>query len=469
MATQINIKTELERILPKKNILSSLEERYVYAQDGTNGIDSCIIPESIVFPETVEQVQEVMKFAHKNNIPVVARGAGTNLVGACIPKSGGIIICFTKMDKIIDINKTNMIARVQAGAIIGDIQKKVEEVGLFFPPDPSNLKVSTIGGAIAQSAGGPKTFKYGTTKDYILGLKVVLADGTLINTGVNTIKNATGYHLEQLFIGSEGTLGIVVEATLKLIPKPETTGVLMGYFDDMEDATNSVTNMIDANIYPSTIDFMDKNTINVVEKFYNIGLLTNKNSVLIIEVDGFECSMDYQITKVKSILENSGAVNIIVSRTKEEQEKIWMARRASFGAVTKLAPDVVTNDVIVPRENISNLVKGINDICQKYNLLACTVGHIGDGNIHPQIALDLNNPDEAKNYETAKNEIYELTYKLGGTLSAEHGIGLEKKAFFKKIMSKESLECMIRMKKMFDPKNILNPDKIFDIDKTHLK
>lgn len=463
MQIKSKITTELGHILPKKNILSSVEECYVYSQDGTNDIKSDILPDVVVFPETTDEIQEIMKFANSHKIPVIARGAGTNLVGACIPKKGGIVINFTKMDNILEINKTNMTAKVQAGVVVGKLQEEVSKLGLFFPPDPSNLKVSTIGGAIAQSAGGPKTFKYGTTKDYILGLKVVLADGTLIETGTNTIKNATGYHLEQLFIGSEGTLGIVVEATLKLIPKPETTRVVMAYFDTVENATNSVTNMIDKNIYPSTIDFMNKNTLQTVEKFYPCGLLTDKESALIIEVDGFEISMDTQIARLETVLRLSGASEVVISHTKEEQEKLWTARRSSFGATAKLRPDVVTNDMIVPRENISKLVSGINDICDKYGLIISIVGHIGDGNIHPQIALDLNNETEVKAYEQAKKEFYKLTLELGGTLSAEHGIGLEKKEFLKNAIQPETLEYMKKIKKLFDPNNILNPDKIFDL------
>lgn len=463
MITKSKIKAELERIVPTKNILASIEECYVYAQDGTNGIESDVLPDVIVFPETIEEVQSVLRFANQHSVPVVARGAGTNLVGACIPKNGGIILNFAKMDKILDVNKTNMTATVQPGVVVGDLQESVREFGLFFPPDPSNLKVSTIGGAIAQSAGGPKTFKYGTTKDYILGLKVVLADGSLLETGTNTIKNATGYHLEQLFIGSEGTLGIVVEATLKLIPKPETTNVVMAYFDKIEDATNSVTNMIDKNIYPSTIDFMNRYTLQTVEKFYPCGLLTDKEAALIIEVDGFNISMETQIMRLETVLSLSGAVKVVVANNKDEQERIWTARRSSFGAAAKLKPDVMTNDMVVPRVNISKLVRGINDICDKYGLIVSVVGHIGDGNIHPQIPLDLNNEEEVSAYEKAKSEFYELTLALGGTLSAEHGIGLEKKEFLKNAVSPESLEYMKKIKKLFDPNNILNPGKIFDI------
>ena len=461
MIAKSKIKAELEQILPKKNILSAVEECYVYSQDGTNGIKSDVLPDVVVFPETIEEVQLIMRFANANKIPVVARGAGTNLVGACIPTKGGIVINFTKMDNILNINKTNMTAKVQPGVIMGKLQEEVEKLGLFFPPDPSNLKVSTIGGAIAQSAGGPKTFKYGTTKDYVLALKVVLADGTLLEVGAPTIKNATGYHLEQIFIGSEGTLGIVVEADLKLIPKPESTRVVLAYFDSIEDATQSVTSMIDKHIYPSTIDFMNKNTLQTIERFLPSGLLTDREAALIIEVDGFEISMETQIMRLETVLKLSGANEVIISKTIEEQEKIWAGRRASFGATAKLRSDVVTNDMIVPRENISKLVKGINDISQKYGLIVSVVGHIGDGNIHPQIALNTDNEEELINYKKARKEFYELTESLGGMISAEHGIGLAKKEFLTSSVSPVTVDYMKKIKQIFDPNNILNPDKIF--------
>ena len=464
MLTKNKIVSNLEQLMPKVNILSTPEECYVYSQDGTNGVVSNVMPDVVVFPECIEEVQSILKFANKHEIPVIARGAGTNLVGACIPEKGGIILNFAKMNKVLEINKTNMTAVVQPGVVVGELQKQVEELGLFFPPDPSNLRVSTIGGAIAQSAGGPKTFKYGTTKDYVLGLKVVLASGDIIETGSANIKNATGYHLEQLFIGSEGTLGIVVEAILKLIPKPETTRVLLAYFDEVESATNSVNRMIDANLQPSTIDFMDKNTLQTVERFYPAGLLTNKESALIIEIDGFEASMDVQIERLKTVLSESGASDIIVSTSKDEQERIWTSRRASFAAAAKLKPDVISNDLIVPRENISKLVRGINEICAKYSLPVCIVGHIGDGNIHPQIVLDTNNEEELYRYDCAKSALYELTLSLGGNLSAEHGIGSEKRMFLTKAIDENALRQMKQIKILFDPNNILNPNKIFYLD-----
>lgn len=463
MLTKQKIQTELSHIISKNSLLTSPEECYVYSQDGTNGRESSVIPSAVVFPTTIEEVQTILRYANKNLIPVVARGAGTNLVGACIPEKGGIIINFAKMNKVLELNKINMTAKVQPGVVIEDLQSQVNEIGLFFPPDPSNLKVSTIGGAIAQSAGGPKTFKYGTTKDYILGLKVVTASGELIELGADTIKNASGYHLEQLFIGSEGTLGIVVEATIKLIPKPQTKRVVLAYFDSLDDATNSVCNIIDSNIFPSTMDFMDRNTLNTVEKFYNVGFLTNREAALLLEVDGFEADMNYQFKELETILKSSGATEIVLSHSKEEQERIWTGRRASFAATAKLRPDVLTNDIIVPREKIAELVSGITSICKEYSLPLCVVGHIGDGNIHPQVALDLNNPKDVEIYNIVKNKFYELTLSLGGSISAEHGIGLEKKEFLKNSVSPLTLEYMKQIKKVFDPNNILNPNKIFDI------
>jgi len=438
------------------------EEKYVYAQDATNSRKSKRLPDAVVFPESIEEVQAIVRYANKNNIPIVCRGAGTNLVGACFCDHGGIVMCFSKMNKILNVNRVDMTASVQPGVVVGDLQSVIEEMGLFFPPDPSNLRVSTIGGAIAQSAGGARTFKYGGTKDYVLDLKVVLSDGTIVQTGSNTIKNASGYDLGQLFVGSEGTLGIVVEALLKLIPKPEASQVIMAYFNSVKDATNSVNFILQNRIMPATLDFMDSNAINTVEKFYNIGLDTTKEAMLIIEIDGFECSIDYQRENIVRILNECGASGVKYSTTEEEAKRIWQGRRASFAATAKLKPDVLTDDVIVPRSNLCTLVKGIKNICDKYGLLVSIVGHVGDGNVHPQIALDLENEQEVKNYQAAKQEIYKLTASLGGLISAEHGVGVEKKEFLRHTINGLAIDYMKKVKRTFDPKGIFNPGKIFD-------
>lgn len=453
--------SDLKKNIPASNVLDTLEERYAYAQDATNIKAIKNLPDAVVFVENIDQVQTVVKLANKYKIPIICRGAGTNVVGACVVEHGGIILNFSKMNKIINISPENMTAKVEPGVVLGHFQREVEKFGLFYPPDPSNLAVSTIGGSIAQSSGGAKSFKYGTTKDYVIDLKVVMANGEILRTGANTIKNATGYNLNTLFVGSEGTLGIVVEATLKLIPKPESKKVLMAYFDSVKEAVLAVNSIIEQRIYPATIDFMDKNAIQTVEKFYPANLLTDKEAALIVEIDGFECSMQYQEDIIVNILNASNASKIQVSHNEDEYNKIWTARRSSMGACAKLKPNVTTDDVIVPRENLEALVLGIRAICEKYNLDVCMVGHVGDGSVHPQIPIDYNDEEEYRCYKLAKSEIYDLTAKLGGILSGEHGIGSEKRDHIHKVINSVALDYMRQIKKTLDPKNILNPYKIF--------
>lgn len=456
-----NLIKELKKALPKENILSDEAERYVYSFDASNNQQNKALPDAVVFVENIEQVLKVVKIANEQMTPIICRGAGTNTVGACIPTHGGIVLNFSKMNKILEINPENMTARVQPGVVVGDLQKAVEKQGLFYPPDPSNLKISTIGGSIAQNSAGARCFKYGATKDYIIDMLVVMANGELIRTGSNTIKNATGYNLGSIFIGSEGTLGIVVEATIKLIPKPEETQVIMAYFDTVEDSIYAVNKIIEKQVFPATIDFMDKNAIQTVEKFYPTGLLCDKESALIIELDGYNTEISRQRETICEILRTNNAANIQYSRTKEEAEHIWAARRSSMAACTKLKPNVTTDDIIVPRSNLAKLVKGVQDICTRHNLTVCLVGHVGDGSVHPQIPIDYNNKDEYKHYKIAKSEIYQLTARLGGIISGEHGIGLEKKAYISQVVDGGALGYMRQIKKIFDPKNILNPYKIF--------
>ena len=450
---------KIKTVLKNDNVLATLEERYCYSRDASNMKNDGKIPDLVVFAETIEDVQKILRYANEHEIPVISRGAGTNMVGACICSQGGIVLNFSKMNKILEINRTNMTARVQPGVILGDLKKEVEEIGLFYPPDPSNFKVSTIGGSIAQSSGGAMSFKYGTTKDYVLSLKVVTAEGKLMTLGAETIKDASGYHLGQLIVGSEGTLAIVVEAVLKLIPKPETKRVISAYFSKIEDSVNAVNMIISEHIFPAAIDFMDKNSMISVEDFANCGLKTEHECMLIIELDGFESSMNSQIYKTTQVLDNNNAIGVEISK----KEEIWEARRSSFAASARLAPDVISDDIIVPRENLPEMIKKCNEISKKYNLKMCLVGHVGDGNIHPQIALNLENEEEFKNYVNAKSEMYETALSLNGTISAEHGIGIEKLSYLENTLDKTALEYMKLIKQVFDPKNILNPGKIFKL------
>ena len=398
MLTNEKLTKDLLKVLPKNQVLTGIEERYAYSQDALNVKNIETLADAVVFVENVEQIQAVVKIANRYNTPVICRGAGTNVVGACIPKKNGIILNFSRMNKILEINPSNLTARVQAGVVVGDLQREVEKFGLYYPPDPSNLTVSTIGGSIAQASAGAKAFKYGSTKEYVLDLLVVTANGEILKTGSSTIKNATGYNLNALFVGSEGTLGIVAEATLKLIPKPETKVVLMSYFDSVENSIHAVTSIIEHGIMPATIDFMDKNAIQTVEDFIHAGLLTDKECALVIEVDGLACAVDYQRTMIEKILNNFGAAAIQYSKTQEDYERIWRARRSSMAACVRLKPNITTDDLIVPRNNLSQLVLGVREICVKYGLTVCMVGHVGDGSVHPQIPIDYADTEEYAGY-----------------------------------------------------------------------
>ena len=454
---------EVKTFLSDNNVLSEYEERYCYSTDASN-LESCgKVPDLVVFVKTIEDVQRVLKYDKTHRIPVVSRVAGTNMVGACVCVEGGIVLNFSKMNKIIDLNTVNMTAVVQPGVILGDLKDAAANVGLFYPPDPSNYKVSTIGGSIAQSSGGACAFKYGTTKDYVLSLKVVNAEGKLLTLGSGTVKDASGYHMAQLMVGSEGTLAVIVEATLKLIPKPESRRTVAAYFKRFEDAINAVNLMISESLFPTAIDFMDNNSMKTVEAYAHCGLKTDNNCMLLTELDGFEASILQQMNKLKIIFDKANAQDLTFAENEKETEALWKARRVSFAATARLAPDVLSDDIIVPRENLAKMVNICQEISNKYGLKMCLVGHIGDGNLHPQIALDLRNDEEFKSYISAKSEIYKAAIMLGGTISAEHGIGVEKISYLENTIDVEVIEYMRSIKRVFDPKNILNPGKIFKL------
>ena len=394
-------------------------------------------------------------------MPIIARGAGTCHCGGCRVSDKAVVIHFSKMNKIINIKKDDLTLEVEPNATIKEINQEAEKEGLFFPPDPSNLAVSTIGGAAALCSGGPRTFKYGNTKDYIINLEVVLHDGTVINTGANVAKNVTGYNLTSLFVGSEGTLGIITKLTLRLIPKPEVRRVTLAYFDNLIEATSAVNNIINAGLIPATLDLLDKNTLSTIEKFNPCGLLCDKEAALLIELDGFLENLKFENEKLFNILKKSNSAQIIQASDEEENERIWKARRSAFAAVTKLKPNVITEDVVVPRSKIVPLVQGIQKLCEDNNIIVCIMGHAGDGNIHPNFALDLSDKEEKERFEKVKDELFSLALKLGGSLSGEHGIGWEKKKYLKDALDENALLYMEKIKKLFDPNNIINPNKMF--------
>ena len=442
-------------------VLDKKEDIYPYAFDTAPLKNKITPPLCVCFPKTTEDIQKLIIFASKNGLNIVPRGAATCHTSGCKPNDKSIVLHLSLMDKILDFNKEDLTIKVEPYVTVKKIQETVEKEGLFFPPDPSNLAVSTIGGAVALSSGGPRAFKYGTTKDFVINLKVVLPSGEIIETGSNVAKNVTGYNLTQLFTGSEGTLGVISEVTLKLIPKPEKRRVTLCYFDTLLSAAKGVNDVINALIVPSTLDLLDKNTLQTIEKYNPTGLLCDKEAALLIEVDGSSAKIEEDNKKLYKVLQKSGAVKIIQSTSEEENEKIWKARRSAYAAVTKIKPNVATEDVVVNRSKIVPLVEGIQEISAKYNITVCIMGHAGDGNIHPNFALVLSDEKEKEKKEKVKEELFKLAIELGGSLSGEHGIGSEKKPYLDFALQDTALKYMKEIKKLFDPNNIMNPDKMF--------
>lgn len=449
---------EIKKICPD-NFLDKKEDLYVYAHDTSQNPEELILPLCVVFPKNTKEVSEIVKIANKHKISIIPRAQGTNHCGGTRPVKNSMVIHFSKMNNIIKIDKENLIAIVEPNVVIGDLNKELDKLNLFFPPDPSNLAVSTIGGAIGLCAGGPRTFKYGNTKDYIINLEIVLANGEIIETGKNIAKNVTGYNLTSLFVGSEGTLGLITKATLKLIPKPQTRLLTLCYFDNLNDATQAVNNVINSGFIPSTLDLIDKFTIQTIEKFNPCGLLIDKEAMLLIELDGFEKCVKYELEILKEILLKSNSSNIIQAQNNEENENIWRARRSAFSALTQLKPNVITEDIVVPKKRIVDFVQKVQELSKKYNIITAIMGHAGDGNIHPNFALDLENEIEKNNFEKLKDELFEYAISIEGTLSGEHGIGIQKQKYLDKVLNENSHNLMRKIRNLLDENEILNTGK----------
>lgn len=448
---------KLKRIT--SDVLHKNEDIYVYAYDTSQNPKNIILPLAVVFPKNTKEVSSIAKLCFENNISIVPRAQGTNHCGGTRPVENCIIMHFSKMNKIIDIDCENLIAQVEPNVVIGELNKELDKLNLFFPPDPSNLAVSTIGGAIALNAGGPRTFKYGNTKDYVINLEVVLADGTIIETSKNIAKNVTGYNLTNLFVASEGTLGLITKATLKLIPKPQTRLITMCYFDDLICATKCVNNIINSGFRPSTLDLIDKFTIQTIEKFNPCNLLTDKEAMLLIELDGFEQCVKYELNILKEILEKSKASSIVQAKNDIENENIWRARRSAFSALSQLKPNVITEDIVVPKAKIVDFVLKTKELAKKYSIITAIMGHAGDGNIHPNFALDLENDTEKAKFEMLKDELFNYAISIGATLSGEHGIGIQKQKYLSKVLNKNAHNLMKKIKNLLDSKDVLNTGK----------
>ena len=417
------------------------------------------MPDLVLFPSTRDEVSGILKICAAHKIPVTARGAGTSVCGASIPARGGVVLCFSKMNRIIEINTKDRYVIVEPGVINADLQKALAPLGFFYPPDPGSMAVSTIGGNVAQNAGGPRCLKYGVTVDYVLGMEVVLASGKVVRFGSRNVKDVTGYRLSSLFCGSEGTLGMVTSVILKVLPKPESVSTLLVTFDDLDNTANAVADIIGAGILPVALELMDKTTIRTVEDNAHIGLPVDAEGTLLIEVDGVKEACEKEIKKIAEKLEANGAVSIDIAKTEEERGKLWEARRSVYGVFAKLSASLYTEDIVVPAGKIPEMTRKIVEIAEKYDLLVGVMAHAGDGNMHPMIPGNKANKEEWARVKKAFDEIMAAAASLNGSLSGEHGIGLAKTEYLPLVMDDDTVEFMGVIKKAVDPDGILNPGK----------
>lgn len=446
-------------IVGAENYEDSRVGTFVYSYDATSQYP--VLPDAVISPRNTKEVSEIVKICHEARIPIVPRGSGTNLCSGTCPVEGGIVLLFNKMNKILEIDEENLTATVQPGVITLELIRAVEAKGLFYPPDPSSMRISTIGGNINENSGGLRGLKYGVTRDYVMALEVVLANGDVIRTGGKLTKDVAGYDLTRLFVGSEGTLGIVTEATLKLLPMPETKRTMLVSYQDLEAAARTVSAIIANRIIPTTLEFLDQPTLEVVESYAKIGLPTDAKAVLIIEQDGMKEAVERDMQLIEQICKREQAVSIQVAHTEEEAEALRTARRTALSALARLKPTIILEDATVPRSAIPQMVKAISDIAEKYGLKICTFGHAGDGNLHPTCLTDERDHEELKRVKQAFEEIFAKAIELGGTITGEHGVGMMKAPYLEWKVGRAGVEAMKAIKQALDPLNILNPGKIF--------
>jgi len=450
------VKEQLIRIVGQKGYLDQKEELACFSYDAF--VEEAM-PEAVLFPVTTEQVSAILKIASLHRIPVTGRGSGTSVCGAPIPVKQGIVLCFSKMDKIIELNTRDRYIIVQPGVINVDIQKALAPYGFFYPPDPGSMTISTIGGNVAQNAGGPRCLKYGVTVDYLLGMEVVLASGKVVRFGSRNVKDVTGYRISSLFCGSEGTLGLTTEIILKVVPLPESVRTMMVTFDDLERCANAVTDIIGSGIVPAAMELMDQMVLNAIEDASGLGLDRDAIGSLLIEVDGMKESCDREVERIIEKVKANGATTIQTAASADERDALWRARRAAYGVFARMAPDIISEDVTVPVSRVPEMVNRIRNIADRYTLKVGILAHAGDGNMHPLIPADRNNKEEWARVTKAFEEMFQAAADLGGTLSGEHGIGLAKSAFLPLVMDRDSIEFMSQIKHAIDPDNILNPGK----------
>lgn len=459
MMISASIKGKFEAIVGKENMMESQAQRLVYSYDATPNVQA--LPDLVLAPRSTQEVVNIVHVCREEKIPIVPRGSGSNLCAGTVPIAGGVVLLFKHMNRILEVDEDNLTVTVQPGVITQNLIEAVERRGLFYPPDPSSMKISTIGGNINENSGGLRGLKYGVTADYVMGLEAVLANGEIIRTGGKLAKDVAGYNLTQLLVGSEGTLAIITEATLKLIPKPESKKTMLALYENIDAAAQSVSKIIAAQMIPATLEFLDQPTLQAVEDFSQIGLPTDVEAVLLIEQDGTKEVVARDVEKMAAICTESGAVSVKIAATAEEAEALTTARRAALSALARLKPTTILEDATVPRSEIANMVKAINEIAEKHQVKICTFGHAGDGNLHPTCPTDARDEEEMARVEAAFADIFDQAIRLGGTITGEHGVGMVKAPYLEWKVGSAGIAVMKGIKQALDPQQILNPGKVF--------
>lgn len=455
---QSQIVDALTKIVGQEYILTSPEDLYSYSYDATPGFQN--LPEAVVRPANTEEVSKILALANTHKVPVYTRGSGTNLSAGTCPMKGGIVMVMTRMDKIVELDPANLIAVCEPGVIVGDLNAEAAKFGLIYPPDPGTVKTATLGGTVSENAGGLRGLKYGVTKHYVMGMEVVLANGEVMNCGGKNVKDVSGYDMTKLFTGSEGTLGVITKIIVKLVPAPEAKKSMMAIFKNLDDAGNTVSGIIAANIIPATLEIMDNATIRTVEDYAKVGLPLDAEAVLLIEVDGNPIVVEQEAEKVLSVLKQNNAFSVQVAKTPAEVDKLWSARRASLPALNRLNTTIYCEDATVPRSKVPNFLRAVAEIGKKHNVTIGTFGHAGDGNMHPTLVCDIRNKEEMERVYAAMDEMFKTAVELGGTLSGEHGIGLGKLQWMEYQHGPVGMNAMKAIKRALDPNLILNPGKL---------
>ncbi len=455
---QSNIVKEITGLVGKEHIVTSEAERWCYAYDAT---DLTSMPDLVVFPDNAQQISHIVKLANRHRFPVVPRGAGTGRAGGSVPVAGGVVLVLTRMNHILEINPDDMVAVVEPGVVTGHLKKAAEEHGLYYPPDPGSADYCTIGGNVATGAGGAVAVQYGVTRDYVLGLTVVLPTGEIIDCGSRTMKGVVGYDLTRLFLGSEGTLGVIVKIVLRLVPKPASRQTLAAGFASLTAATHAVGEILKAGLTPTALEFMDRATLDCVRAMLPFPVPEQVEALLMIAVDGHPRDVADRAARMARLCKEQGARPLIRAKDTDEAERLWQARRAISPATFKVKPHKVAEDVAVPLSAIPHLIAEVQVIARKRGLPIICFGHAGDGNMHVNIMYDQAVETERQAAHRAVEELFILVRQLHGTLSGEHGVGLAKAPYIGMELSEAMIDLQRRLKRTFDPNNIMNPGKIF--------